>query len=520
MHSVTRRRLLTGIVSTAALAPWIARGWAQDTLHFTTDPFMLGVASGDPDANSVVLWTRLAPNPLEPDAGMPPTPVPVAWEIAEDDKMQRVVRRGTELALAADGHSLHVVADGLTPDRHYWYRFMAGGVESRIGRTRTLPDRGAMPARFRIVSAGCQRIERGFFTAWGDIARADIDLVFHYGDYIYEYALPADGIAKRMPFAIPGHALRKTTTLAQFRMRYALYKLDPELAAAHAAHPFIASFDDHEVVNDWGGLDSGPAGLPADEFLALRAAGFQAFYENSPVRPSLRPRTHDIPMYRSFEVGRLLRLATLDTRQYRSSPPCGVSATRNCAERHAPDRTMIGAAQERWLLDLFARRDTAWTMLGNQVLMMQMRRRDPRQDIVDTDKWDGNPAARARLLQGAADRGVSGLIAVAGDIHRGIAGNLMTDFDKPNAAPVGVEFVATSISSDGDGGPASEVGRRLIDANPHLRFYDGHRGYLICDYTPQRCEASYRTLDIVSDRAGKISTAKTFTVDVNRPGLA
>lgn len=518
MPSITRRRLLSGLVSSVAVAPFIGRARAQTAVRFTADPFSLGVASGDPDANSVVLWTRLAPIPLQPGSGMPSTAVPVDWEIAEDENMQRVLRRGTAEARPEDGHSLHVIADGLTANRPYWYRFMTGGIASRIGRTRTLPARDSLPDRFRLAVAGCQRIDHGFFTAWGDIAQADVDLVFHSGDYMYEYALRADAMATRMTVPVSAAALLKTSDLAQYRMRYALYKLDPDLAAAHAAHPFIASFDDHEVVNNWGGM-SGPPKMSQRDFLKLRTAAFQAFYENSPVRPSVRPRGPDITMYRSFDMGRLLRLAALDTRQFRSLPPCGKAETRRCDERFAPERSMIGADQERWLLDLFERRDTPWTVLGNQVLMMQIRHKEPNQDIVNTDKWDGNPAARARLLQGATDRKVGGLITVTGDIHRAIAGNLMVDFDKPQAAPVGVEFVASSISSDGDGGPARATGKRLIAANPHLRFYDAHRGYLVCEFDQERCQATYRTVDFVTKRGGKVSTATTFTVDANQPGL-
>lgn len=518
MPAITRRHVLSGMASTVAVAPFIGRAWAQGAPKFSGDPFSLGVASGDPDANSVVLWTRLAPQPLQPNSGMPSTPIPVEWEIAEDDKMQKVLRRGTAQASPDEGHSLHIIADGLAANRPYWYRFIAGGIASPIGRTRTLPERGVMPDRFRLVSAGCQRIERGFFTAWADIARSDIDLVYHYGDYIYEYELPADVIAKRMSVPVPGEVLKKADTLARYRLRYALYKLDPDLAAAHAAHPFIASFDDHEVINDWGGMYA-PGEMSQRDYLALLAAGFQAFYENSPVRPQLRPSGPNIAMYRAFDIGGLLRLAVLDTRQYRSLPACGKSATQSCDERFKPERGMIGADQESWLLSLFDRRDTAWTVLGNQVAMMQLLRRDPKDNVVDTDKWDGNPAARARLLQGAVDRKVEGLIALTGDIHRSIAGDLKVDYDKPASPTAGVELITTSISSDGDGGPPGAAGSRMLSNNPHLKYFDSYRGYLVCDFAQQKCEARYRSLNQVSDRGGKVTDGKAFTLDAKKTAL-
>lgn len=518
MPFITRRRVLTGLASSVALAPFTGCSWAQSPTHLTTDPFSLGVASGDPDATSVVLWTRLAPAPLEHNSGMPPTAVPVDWEIAEDEKMQRVVKRGTVEARPEDGHSLHVIPDGLTPNRPYWYRFMTSGAESRIGRTRTLPAPGTVPDRFRLAVGGCQRIEHGYFTAWKDIARSDVDAVFHYGDYIYEYDLNAGTMAKRLTAPLSTAALKKPTTLAGYRLRYALYKLDPDLAAAHAAHPFITSFDDHEVVNNWGGM-SRPGNLSDANFLALRAAAFQAFYENAPVRTSVRPQGPNITAYRSFEIGRLMRLATLDTRQFRSLPACGKADTQHCDERLAANRSMIGADQERWLLGLFDRRDTTWTVLGNQVMMMQARQKDPAEDIVNTDKWDGNPAARNRLLQGATDRKVNGLIAVTGDLHRSIAGNLMVDFDKPNTTPIGAEFVATSVSSNGDSGPGRSAGARLQSNNPHLRFYDARRGYLVCDFNEKRCQATYKAVDMVSAPDAKVSTATTLTVEAKYPGL-
>ncbi len=352
----SRRHLLSGLASSIAVAPFIGRAWAQG-VRFESNPFTLGVAPGDPDANSVLLWTRLAPAPLERNGGLPSSPVTVDWEIAEDDKMQNVVRRGSEDALPAEGHSVHVIAGGLAPNRPYWYRFMTGGTESRIGRTRTMPAKGFIPDRFRLAAAGCQRIEHGYFTAWADIAQRDIDLVFYYGDYIYEYALPEQSIEKRVGRTVPSAVLRKLSELSDYRLRYALYKLDPDLAAAHAAHPFIASFDDHEVVNDWGG-SRGPGTMSNGTLLQLRAAAFQAFYENSPVRPSVRPSGSNITAYRSVDVGAFLRLAALDTRQFRSVPACGDPDTKKCDKRLAPDRSMIGTDQERWLLDLFGRNDT------------------------------------------------------------------------------------------------------------------------------------------------------------------
>lgn len=518
---ITRRRLLGGIASSALAAPFIGCAPRHDAPTFASDPFTLGVASGDPDASSVVLWTRLAPEPLQADGGMPAITVPVEWEVATDEGMKQIVRRGAVDARPEEAHSLHVVVDGLQPERHYWYRFLTKNAQSRVGRTRTMPAAASLPLRFRLAVGGCQRIEQGYHTAWGDIAKSDLDLVYHYGDYIYEYAIQKAVIDARMGRSVPAEVLGRIESLAEFRLRYALYKLDPDLAAAHAAHPFVHSFDDHELSNDWGGDHSGSVEMSAAAFMNLRAAAFQAFYENAPVRPSVRPFGPHIRMFRSIQAGSLLRLAVLDTRQYRSLPACGRARVQQCDERFAADRHMIGREQEAWLFNLFDRRDTSWTVLGNQVMMMRLRYKEPDQDIVDTDKWDGNAAARQRLLQAAKDRKVSGLVAVTGDIHRSFAGNLKLDYDKPNLEdlPVGVEFVATSISSAGDGKPEADVSERIRKANPHIRYYDGRRGYLLCNFNKQRCEAQFRAVDYVSKPGAPTTTITTWIADATNQGL-
>ena len=517
MPTLSRRRLLASLASSCAVLSFTA---CSTTAPSGADPFTLGVASGDPDATSVVLWTRLAPDPFRADGGMPPARVRVQWEIARDEGMRQIVARGTVEAAPEEGHSLHIVAGGLEPGRVYWYRFATDKAQSRVGRTRTMPASGTRTDRFTLAIGGCQRIEQGFFTGWAEIAKADVDAVFHYGDYIYEYALQAAAISHRLDRPVGHAALPLVQSLDQYRLRYALYKLDPDLAAAHAAHPFLASFDDHEIANDWAGDFPGSRAMGAADFLKLRAAAFQAFYENSPLRPAHKPRGASIKAYRAIEVGDLLRLAVLDTRQYRSPPACGKSATQTCDERYDEKRSMIGAEQERWLLDLFARGDKPWTVLGNQVPMMQRLLRDPAHDMVDTDKWDGHVAARDRLLEAAAARKLSGLVAFTGDVHRAYVGELKSDYRDSEAATVGSEFVVSSMSSAGDGSQDRATGNRLKSANPHLRFYDARRGFAIARFTPKRCETDYRAIDKVSVRSAAVRSIATFAVDPKRPGIA
>ncbi|MFN9152985.1 MAG: alkaline phosphatase D family protein, partial [bacterium] len=295
--NLSRRGLLRGSVAAAALAaiqPAIApRVWAQPV--FARYPFSLGIASGDPLPDGVVIWTRLAPEPLA-GGGMPRMAVEVGWEVAEDPGFARIAQRGTALARPELGHSVHVEVGGLQPGRPYHYRFRVGREVSPVGRTRTAPAPDAALARLRFVNAGCQHYEHGFFTAWRHIAEeSDLDFVFHYGDYIYEYR--ARGNQPGGSPAVRQHLGEEIHTIDEYRNRYALYRLDPDLAAAHAAHPFLVSFDDHEVDNNWAGEISEedgsarfPVAVPPEVFALRKQIAFQAWYEMMPLRRAQLPR--------------------------------------------------------------------------------------------------------------------------------------------------------------------------------------------------------------------------------------
>lgn len=516
-RGLSRRAALAGIgAATLAVGrPW--PGPSGASAQPSADPFTLGIASGEPASDSVVLWTRLAPDPLAPDGGMPASRIPVEWSVYADEACTRLVVRGEATAVPEEAHSVHAVAGGLEAARHYWYRFRAGDALSPIGRTRTLPPGDQAPARFRIAVAGCQRIEHGFYTAWRDIAAQDVDLVYFYGDYIYEYRLPQETIAARVGMTLSARACRRPRDLADYRARHALYRLDRDLAAAHAMHPFVVAMDDHDVINNWAG-DQGSPRLSQRQFLALRAAAFQAFYEHCPLRPEAKPSGAAIKLNRSFAVAGLLRLIVVDSRQFRSPQACGGPGVKVCLEANDDDRTMLGGPQEAWLERLLRERHSTWTVLGNQVAMMQLLHGDNGARMVNTDKWDGYAAARRRLLNVAANAGAN-LVVLTGDSHRGIAGNLTADFDDPDAKIAGVEFIATSISSDRDGVPEAELRAMLLRNNPQMRFYDTRRGYTLCTFDSERCVAEYRALDFVSRPGAAIRSAATFTILADRPGL-
>lgn len=492
--------------------------WANPV--FKVDPFSLGVASGDPAADGFVIWTKLAPEPLKPGGGMPARPVDVRWEVSTDPTMASFIRAGLAQAKPQLGHSVHVELTGLEPGREYFYRFDAGGVRSPVGRAKTFPAPGST-APVRFASAGCQRYEHGYFTAWRRIAEDRLDFIVHYGDYIYEYKTikpDADNrtsLVRDMPGA-PGKCL----TLADFRNRYAIYKLDPDLQAAHASAPFIVSFDDHEVENNWAGYSSEYEGVTKQAFALRRAAAFQAWYEHMPLRARQMPKGPEILAHRRLDIGGLIRLDVLDTRQYRDPQPCD-DGWKICPEAKASQRTMLGRAQEEWLYAGFRESRATWNLLAQQVPMMRFDR-NPDPTITEThmDKWDGAEAARGRLFAAAEAAKIANLVVLAGDVHQHRAAELKADFDNPASKTVGVEFVATSIASNGDGADQPKTTPALMSANPHMKFFNAQRGYVRHQVTAARWQADFQVLDKVSLKDAPAKTRASFVVEAGKPGLA
>ncbi len=315
---ISRRTLLGWATALAALPRWNDRTEAAvaRAFRFAADPFTLGVAAGDPTDSGVVLWTKLAPAPLEPGGGMPGNAaVEVTWEVATDESMREVVRRGVAIAAPQLGHSVHAEVEGLAPDRWYWYRFRAGDAESRIGRARTLPLVGDRPDALRFAFASCAHYEQGYFTAYGHLAKEEVDLIFHLGDYIYE--------REGMEGKIRKHLGAEITSLDDYRIRHAQYKLDPHLQAAHARCPWFVTWDDHEVENDYADAVAEDPGVAPADFLLRRANAYQAYYEMMPLRRGSLPQGPKMQLYRKASFGQLAELLILDTRQYRTDQPNG-----------------------------------------------------------------------------------------------------------------------------------------------------------------------------------------------------
>ncbi|HQY05942.1 MAG TPA: alkaline phosphatase D family protein [Lacunisphaera sp.] len=507
---VNRRAFLLGgaALAAAAILPVRARGAARLSAY----PFTLGVASGDPAADGFVLWTRLAPRPLEPDGGMSHASVEVAWEIAADEGMTRVVRRGVATAISAWAHSVHVEVEGLEPDRWYWYRFMAGGEVSPTGRTRTLPAVGALPERLRFAFASCQKYEIGYFTAYEHMVREDIDLVLFLGDYIYENIDGAD--------AVRAHGLPPAFTLDDYRLRYAVYKTDTALQAAHAVAPWIVTWDDHEVSNDYAGEVAehpGP-GDPA-RFLLRRAAAYRAYYEHMPLRRTALPVGSDLRLYRRFDYGRLARFNVLDTRQYRTDQPAGPRLQTVSPALQDPAGTMLGPHQLAWLFEGLDHSPAQWNVLAQQVLMAPVDRVPGPDEVVDVDKWAGYEFERRRLLRHFHEKNIPNPVVLTGDKHNNWANELLIDFDDSAERPVGVEFLGTSITSGGDGVDQPDYAAALLAENPFVKYHNNERGYVRCEITKKSWRSDFRTIPYVTRRGAPLQTRASLVVESGTPRL-
>ncbi|HEY7489396.1 MAG TPA: alkaline phosphatase D family protein [Streptosporangiaceae bacterium] len=473
------------------------------------DPFRLGVASGEPTSTGVVLWTRIAPRPLAEDGygGMPPGDVDVEWQLADDERFRQVIRSGQAVARRADGGSVHVEVESLQPGGEYFYRFRTAGQVSPVGRTLTAPAPGSLSAPLTFCAVSCAHYEHGYFTAYRRLTEQDPDLVVHLGDYMYEYApghyRAASGMVRR-------HTAGKCQTLTDYRRRHAQYKSDADLQAAHAAAPWVVAWDDHEIENNWAGDHPGSPDVPG--FGQRKHAAMRAYYENMPLRATSRPKNGTIHLYRRLAWGGLATFHVLDTRQFRDDQPCNDGIRPDCDVRLEQGRVLAGPAQLRWL-DAGLRASRArWDVLAQQIFLAQ---RDvqlgPGRDVL-LDTWDGYTAERDRLLSGIVTAGTRNPVVLTGDIHTAYANTLLTNFDDPSSQRVGVELVATSIASDGDGyhDPAGNAALRA--ENPHIAFVDQRRGYVLCRVTPDELRADFRTLPYITRKGAPATTAAGFTI--------
>ncbi|MEU8567614.1 alkaline phosphatase D family protein [Streptomyces pathocidini] len=523
--AIGRRRFLTVTGAAAALAfatnlPGTAQAAEADArTAITEDPFTLGVASGDPLPGSVVLWTRLAPKPYEPGNGLPEARIPVSWEVAHDRRFSRIARRGTVTAHPEFNHTVHVDVAGLAFDRVYYYRFRAGRWISPVGRTRTAPAPGARLSDVKLAAVSCQAYHDGYFTAYKHLADEDLDVVFHLGDYLYEYAVNSAGGARAYTDRVlPDLYNRETVTLEDYRLRYALYKSDPDLMAAHAAHPFVVTWDDHETENNYADETPEDEG-PSDAFLIRRAAAYRAYWENQPLRSPQQPSGPDMQLYRRLKFGRHAQFDILDTRQYRSNQAYGDGSDIPGTESEDPTRTMTGETQERWLIDGWRKSNALWNVVPQQVTFSQRKLDLNPVAKVSMDSWDGYPASRARVLAGAEAARIENLVVLTGDVHVSYAFDIKKDWDDPNSPTRGVEFVTTSISSGKDGADKPSTWDTYTQANPHLKWFNGRRGYYTLTLGREQARADFKTVNAVTTQGAPITTAASFVTEAGNPGL-
>ncbi len=511
---LSRRAFLSALAALGFARALPAR--AQARPRFSSDPFKLGVASGYPSHEGLTLWTRLVTETLQPDSGTEPAAIPVRWEIARDERFSAVAASGTVEAIAEWAHSVHVDVHGLEPDRWYWYRFTAGDAQSPVGRTRTAPAPNASVERLKFAFGSCQQYEQGFYAAYRHIVADSPDLIAFVGDYIYETSWGRDHVRKH-------DRANEAVTLDDYRSRYALYKGDPDLQAAHAACPWIVTWDDHEVVNDYAD-DRQPDGMAKEVFLARRTAAYRAYWEHMPLPARMRPDGPRMRIYTQLGWGALARFFVLDDRQYRSYQACmppgrrgaGSVDVADCTRIFADTRTMLGRAQERWLEGALGESRAGWNVLAQQTRVAQFDELPGPGRRAWTDSWDGYPAARKRLIDFLAERRIANPVAIGGDVHCFNVAELKRDFDDPASAIVGSEFVGTSITSQA--WPQDRFDPLMPD-NPHMKLIDSrYRGYVRVEVTPKLWRADLRGMDSVQSREAGCGTIHSFVVEDGKPG--
>jgi alkaline phosphatase D len=513
-----RRLFLLNAARLAAAASPLAHAAPSNAAGY---PFSLGVASGSPLPDSVILWTRILPDPLNAHSS-PPLAVPLRWEVADDEAFRRIVARGSALATPELAHSVRVNVAGLQAARWYFYRFFYGDAVSPVGRTRTAPASASMPDLLKLAVASCQHWEFGSYAAHRYIAQAAPDLVAFLGDYIYEWGA--------YHLQHPARAVRRdeSFTLDDYRRRYAQYKTDPDLQAAHLAAPWIVTWDDHEVANDYAN-DRDERLSPA--FAQRRAAAYQAFYEHMPLRLPPPESFASVRMFQRYDWGRLARFHVLDDRQYRAYEACphpgrggSNSVTpRACPSMFDPRRSMLGSEQESWLAAGLQASRARWNVLAQQTLMAsssQIPVDGPDGGRFWTDGWDGYPAARRRLLDTLVNTRAANPLVLGGDVHTFYATELRRDFVRPPSREnpvIATEFVGTSVTS------SSRPQSRTLDyvaMNPHIKYgRSDRRGYMFFEITPKEARVRFMGLDEVRDPNTAQRALAAFRVADGKAGV-
>ena len=477
---------------------------------FSSSPFTLGVASGDVTEDSVVLWTRLAPSPLEVGGGVDNINISVSWQLAVDPAMNEIVRRGKYVTSPALAHSVHVDVQQLQPGREYWYRFQVEGYESTTGHTRTLPAAHSSPASIRFATTSCQNYAHGYFVAYQHMVRDRPAFVIHLGDYIYETSF-GDNFRRHETETPP-------VTLDEFRARHALYKTDRDLQLAHANIPFFTMIDNHDAIEDRD-----------PEKFKQRIAAYQAWYEHMPVRGFAGIGKNEFLLHRLLKLGDLAQISLLDARQYRDSkevcldsrdPGYGFGNYRQQCEAMLPEtRSMLGAGQEQWLRENLAGNKCRWNVLASPGPFLPFRYKDGDLQRVYIGAWDAYPANRLRVLDAFSNAPSGHPLVLSGDVHSfwAVDGNLA---QQPAERFPLVEFVSSSISANWPAPLDTPIRENLVN-NPQVDYYEGgKRGYLLHTVEPGQWLTEVRAVQDARDRQSSITAPASFRIRHGQPGFS
>ena len=549
-----RSFLALGAVATGAVLVPGTPALAGRTVRASGPVFTLGVASGDPLPDSVILWTRLAPKPLELDGGMGKASASVMWEIATDERFTKNRASGKVTATAAYGHSVHVDVKGLKPDTWYYYRFKHGSEVSPVGRTRTTPELGASMSRLLVGQTSCANWQSGFYQLYADLAAQEPDYWLALGDYIYEYSGAADNRYLRNTQKSPSREIPWNTepfSIGEYRRQYGLYRSDKDLQKLHAAAPYSVVWDDHEVDNNFTASKSGADGQKdKGSFLARRAAGFQAFWENHALRVARpKPRPSALQIYREVNWGTLATFLMLDGRQYRSDQP-GDDTPNDFGKwvegMFDPEATMLGTEQEAWLSGRLADSTAKWTFLAQQTVVSDVNGGVGLPlpgGLYNYDSWDGYWAARDRLAAAITTSQVRNAVVLTGDFHCNLAFDLLADWPDPRDYPGILELVAATKVWDGTkigteiatgaissptffepGGVAAPAGPGTLAGTPWAAFGELlSNGYVLHDITPESDRALFRVCRSDFKRTtkeGKPRDDKTVVIADGVPGVS
>jgi alkaline phosphatase D len=516
--------------------------------------FPQSLASGDPNPNGVVIWTRVDPHAFR-KAGTST----IAWQIATDPDFDAnsIILEGTATVLPSADHtvSLPLQNSVMSPSTIYYYQFIFNNVATKPGRFKTMPLPSDTPSQLNIGYVVCQDYSNGFYNAYGFLAQEDVDVVVFLGDYIYEYLNDGVGGPNNGPVrVVPPYPLggQYPQGLADYRHLWQTYRSDPQIQAAHEQFAFISLWDDHEFFNDCHQdyhEDTNPEGKSATTPQPhLRKAATQAWTEYSlaavPYNPELNFEKQ-ITVYRTFNFGTLMQLIVTDERLYRDGPPCGDIdigeryETTGCPAQFDPSRTMLGATQKAWFLDQVTQSPSTWKIWANEVMLAQYKFGPPlAPELIyfDLDQWDGYPDERAEILATIQAAGVQNFVALSGDAHLFMAAYLKTDYNDLNAAPVGVELMVGAISSGNyldagvdqpgpngvpkamrqlakSGLPRDTLEPIILEYNPHMVFWNGSTwGYGILNITADQLVNIFKTPTTVKSQTSTLSTLATFTV--------